>query len=115
MCLCVLQGERKRRNDVCQLNGKENFAEAAVEEAEGRDGVEEENDEGENKKEERGKRQAIHVVEGIGDGRDGGEGCHRDIERVVAEFESGCSSLVFEERFVLRTIDFGQEIHGDLQ
>ena len=65
MRLRILERERKRRNDISKLHSKENFSEAAVEEAERRDGVCDKEDEGKDEKVERSKRKAIGVVEYI--------------------------------------------------
>lgn len=70
-----LKRECDGRNDVREMNGEEKFSSAAVDEAEGRDGVCEDDSEGEEKKEERRKRQGIVDEEDVcGEGNDNDTG-----------------------------------------
>ena len=54
-----LKRERDGRDHVGKMDGEEKFSRPAVDEAEGRDGVCKDDSEGEEKKEERRKRQGI--------------------------------------------------------
>lgn len=70
-----LKRECDGRNDVREMNGEEKFSSAAIGEAEGRDGVCEDDSEGEEKKEERRKRQGIVDEEDVcGEGNDNDTG-----------------------------------------
>lgn len=75
MRLVRLKCEGDGRNHVREMNGKEKFSPAAFDEAEGRDGVCEDDSEGEEKKEERRKRQGIVDEEDVcGEGNDNDTG-----------------------------------------
>jgi len=115
MCRCRLKRERDGRIHIRQLDSQQKFTEAAVDKAERRSGVNEDNNEGEDEKEERGKRQVIGIEENVSDRGNGRECCHRNIKGIVAKRELISAGFVFKERFVMRTIDFRQEVHRDLQ
>jgi len=53
MCVPCLQDEPNGRNNICQMNGKEQFSETAIDEANWRDRVCEDDEEGNAKEEER--------------------------------------------------------------
>ena len=115
MCRCRLKRERDGRIHICQLDSQQKFTETTIDESEWRRGINEDDNEGEDEKEERGKRQVIGIEENVSDRGNGRERCHRNIKGIVAERDLIGTGFVFEERFVMRTIDFRQEIHRDLQ
>jgi len=52
-----LENKCDRRKNICNMYGSEEFTEAAIDESQWRDGVCEDDEEGERKKEDRGKRE----------------------------------------------------------
>lgn len=75
MRLVRLKRERDGWNHVGKMNGEKKFSHAAVDEAEGMDGVCEDDSEGEEEKKERRKRQGIVDEEDVcGEGNDNDTG-----------------------------------------
>jgi hypothetical protein len=97
------------------MNSEEKFSRAAVDETEWRNRVSEDNNEGEDKKEERGKREKSigkEYIRGQGKYDDTRQRC---VKNIVAEDLSFGASLVFEQRFDVETKHFGKETHRRLR
>lgn len=114
MRVACLEDECDGGKNVGKMHSEEQFAEAAIGEAERGDGIDEKDGKGKSKEEERGGRELIGGKQRIEDEREGSEGAKRKIEQVVAQGLALAAGLTFGKWFDVEAEDFGQERHGQL-
>ena len=97
------------------MQGEDEFAEAAVDEVKGRDGIKQDKEKGRKKKEERRKHEGEVEMKDEGNKDDSADHADGDVEQVVAKSLLLLGSFALNERFVVRAEDFAQKGHTGLR
>ena len=109
-----MQDKANRRNDVRNMQGKDEFPEAAVDKMKGWNGVNKDEDDRGKQKEERRKRKREVDVNDESDNCDCADHAHRDIKQVIAESLFLLRGFTFDQRLIVRTENFAQKRHAGL-
>ena len=112
--VACLEDETERGKHIADVRGEEDFAKAAADKFERRDGVSQHDEEREREQNQRGGVDAAREVEDVSASRRESEQTDGDEEQSVAQVDAfGAKESV--ERFIGGTEDFGQQVHADLR
>lgn len=114
MEIARLENEAERGNNVTDMRGEEQFAEAASDEFKRRDGVGKNNEKRKREQDEGGTVNASREEEDVGATRRESEQADGDKEQSVAQVDAFRAEESVE-RFVGGTEDFGEQVHAGLR